>query len=460
MLFHEDTSPQTSPVLSARVRELLETEQGLFRRTHPKSLSLFQAAGAHLWGGVPMNWMHRWPGGFPVFAAEGHGSQVRDVDGHTYVDFCLGDTGAMTGHAPDPVRAVVTERFQKGATFMLPTEDALLVAEELSRRFGLALWQFALSATDANRFALRLARQVTGRPKVLVFQWCYHGTVDETFAVREGDRVVARPGNIGAPVQLESTTKVVEMNDMEAVAAALAPGDVAAVLMEPVMTNVGIVHPDPGFHEALRAETRRTGTLLIIDETHTISAGTGGYTKTAGLSPDILTVGKPLGSGIPAAAYGLTEEVARALGTIGRDGYADTGGIGGTLAGNALSLAAMRTTLECVLTESAYERMIALAEKFEQDVRGVIEERGLPWHVTRLGCRVEYLFQPTRPRNGSEAIRLWNADLDAFMHLFLLNRGIMMTPFHNMALMSPATTEDDVARHTAVFAEAVARLVA
>ena len=443
-----------------RAEALLARELAAFERSHPRSLALSRRARTSLLAGVPMHWMVRWAGGFPVYAAEAHGARFTDVDGIEYVDLCLGDTGAMTGHSPEPVAGAVAEQSARGITLMLPSEDALWVGEELARRFGLPRWQFALTATDANRFAIRLARLVTGRPKVLVFNWCYHGTVDETFATLDGDRVVAREGNLGPPVPLDETTRVVEWNDVDALERELAHGDVACVLTEPALTNVGIVLPDDGFHDALRAATRRHGALLIVDETHTLCAGPGGYTAAHGLEPDLLTVGKAIGSGIPAAAYGFSDEVAaRVEAAIGVDD-SDVGGVGGTLAGNVLSLAAMRATLTHVLDESAYAHMIAMAERFEDGVAAVIGEHQLPWHVTRLGCRAEYLFRAGRPRNGSEAAAGIDHLLDRLIHLYALNRGVLLTPFHNMALMSPATTAADVDRHTAIFADAVAELTA
>jgi glutamate-1-semialdehyde 2,1-aminomutase len=442
------------------VDALLARELERFEREHPRSRQLARHAHESLLSGVPMPWMIRWPGGFPVFAAEAHGARFVDVDGHEYVDFCLGDTAAMTGHSPGPTVRAVSEQAARGITLMLPSEDAIWVGAELTRRFGLPRWQFALTATDANRFAIRLARALTGRPKILVFNWCYHGSVDETFAALEGGSVVEREGNVGPPVALAETTRVVEWNDAEALERELEHGDVACVLTEPALTNIGIVLPEPGFHDALGEATRATGTLLIIDETHTICTGPGGYTAAYGLDPDLLTIGKPIAGGIPAAAYGFSREVADRLeAMLPADERADVGGIGGTVAANVLSLAATRATLAEVLTDEAFERMVALGERFERGVADVIERHGLPWHVTRLGCRVEYLFRPERPRNGSEAAAGGNALLDRLMHLYALNRGILLTPFHNMALMSPATTETDVDRHTEVFDEAARDLV-
>lgn len=441
-----------------RLSLLLDREQERFEKGHPQSRALASRAREHLAGGVPMPWMVRWPGGFPLFVIQASGARFVDVDGREYVDFCLGDTGAMTGHAPAAAVAAIAAQLERGLTFMLPTADALTVGAELSRRFGLPFWQIASTATDANRFAIRLARQITGRPKILIFNWCYHGTVDETFAILSGGRVVARPGNLGPPVDPAWTTRVVEWNDFEALERELAEGDVACVLAEPAMTNVGIVLPAAGFHAHLRAATRSAGTLLILDETHTLSAGPGGCTLRDGLEPDIVTVGKPLASGLAAAAYGLSAAVAARVAAAVRVDESDTGGIGGTLAGNALVMAAMRATLQEVLTDEAYARMFALAERFEAGVEAAVAEAGLPWIVQRLGARVEYWFRDTPPTNGGEAAASIDPELDRYMHLAALNRGILMTPFHNMALMSPATTAEDVDRHSAVFRESVGAL--
>ena len=435
----------------------MQREREAFARSHPRSRALFDRSRHSLLGGVPMNWMAKWPGGFPVFVEAASGAHFTCVDGHDYVDFCLGDTGAMTGHAPEASVAAIRDQLTRGLTLMLPTEDAPLVGEELARRFGLPTWQFALTATDANRFALRLARHITHRPKVLVYDYCYHGTVDESFATLAPDgAVVDRDGAIGPPVPTSATTRVVEWNDIPALEAALADGEVAAVLAEPAMTNIGIVHPDPGYHATLREMTRRTGTLLVLDETHTICAGPGGCTAAWELEPDMLVIGKPIAGGLPSAAYGMTAEVA---GRIRIDlETSDVGGIGGTLAGNALSLAATRATLSAVLTSEAFDHMIPLAERWTNGVETAIRGSGLPWHVTRLGARAEYLFGPQRPRNGREAAAMDDFGLQQLTHLYALNRGILLTPFHNMALMSPATTETDVDRHTAVFAEMAAEL--
>jgi glutamate-1-semialdehyde 2,1-aminomutase len=443
-----------------RLAARMADEVAQFEAAHPRSKTIFERASRSLLGGVPMSWMAKWAGPYPVFVEEATGAHFRCVDGHDYVDFCLGDTGAMTGHSPEEAVAGIAAQLVRGITTMLPAEVAIEVGEELQRRFGLAYWQFTLTATDANRFALRLCRQVTGRPYVLVFDHCYHGSVDESFATLRGGIVGPSAGNIGPGVDPSLTTKVVQWNDVAALEAALAPGDVAAVLAEPVMTNVGIVHPEPGYHDALRRITRETGTLLIIDETHTICAGPGGYTRAEGLDPDLLTIGKAIGSGIPAGTYGFSAAVAERIRAANDDlEVIDVGGVGGTLAGNALSLAAIRATLAHVLTEAAFARMIPLGERWASGVQATIDELGVPWHVSRLGCRAEYLFRTELPRNGAEAAQGMDFELQQYMHLHALNRGILLTPFHNMALMSPATTKSDVDRHTAAFREAVRSLV-
>ena len=444
----------------SRLKSLMEREQKRFVDERPKSKALYERGKKSLLSGVPMNWMVKWAGAFPPIVREAQGAHFYDLDGHRYVDFCLGDTGAMTGHSPFATAKAIEEQVKRGITLMLPSEDAVFVAEELQKRFGLAYWQFALSATDANRFSIRLARQITGRPKILVFNWCYHGTVDETFITLNPDGTAGpRRGNIGPPVDPSVTTRVVEFNDIPALEQALAHGDVACVLAEPALTNVGIVHPAPGFHQALRELTRKHGTLLVIDETHTICAGSGGYTRAENLDPDFLVFGKPIGGGVPGATYGFTQQVADMIVNNQSLEDCDTGGIGGTLAGNALSLAAMRATLTKVLTKEAFDRMIPMAERWTAGVQKVIHDFGIPWNVTRLGCRAEYLFRATEPKNGTEAHDAMDFELERLMHIYAMNRGILLTPFHNMALMSPATAPDDVDYHSKVFREAVRELL-
>jgi len=445
-----------SGVDRSRLRERLEMELERFVVSNPRSQALYDRGRKSLIGGVPMPWMMRWAGGFPVFARLAIGARIIDVDDHTYVDFCLGDTGAMAGHDPEPVVRAITNQEKTGITTMLPTENAAWVGEELQLRFGLDRWMFTLTATDANRAALRICRQITGRPKVLVYSYSYHGSVDEAFAVAGPDgSTVSRAGNVGPPVDPAQTTVAIEFNDLDALEKALAAGEIACVLAEPAMTNMGIVLPDDGYHRALRELTKKHGTLLIMDETHTFSAGPGGCTRAWDLKPDLFTIGKAIGSGIPAGALGMTEEVADRMFDQTEADYEDTGGVGGTLAGNALSMAAIRATLSEVLTDEAFEYTIPLATRFSDGIRSVVAEHGLPWNVTQLGARAEYRFEDEPARNGTEAHQASDPELERFLHLHALNRGVMITPFHNMALMSPATTEHDVDRHTEVFGEAV-----
>jgi len=408
-----------------------------------------------------MTWMRMWPGGYPLYHAAASGARLIDIDGNEFIDFCLGDTGAMAGHSPVAVQEAISRRYGQsgGATTMLPTLDAAWVGAELTRRFGVTHWSFTLTATDANRWAIRVARQLTGRPKIAVFSYCYHGSVDESFIVATPEGPLPRPGDVGPPVDPRETTRVAEFNDLDGLERELAQGDVAVLLMEPALTNIGIVLPEPGYLAAVRELTRRYGTLLINDETHTFSAGPGGCTAAWGLEPDIVTIGKAIAGGVPAGAYGLSGELAqRILGDPAAD-LEDTGGVGGTLAGNALSAAAMRATLGEVLTDEAFAGMTEVAARYAAGVQGVLDTRRLPWSITQLGARAEYRFCPVAPRTGGESAQAADPQLDEYLHLYTINRGILMTPFHNMALMCPATTEADADAHTAVFAAAADELV-
>jgi glutamate-1-semialdehyde 2,1-aminomutase len=443
-----------------RLRTLTDRERVRFAERHPRSAAAYANAG-HLFGRVPMTWMNKTAAGFPVYADRARGARITDVDGHEYVDFCLGDTAAMAGHSPAPVVAAVTRRLGElgGASVMLPTEDAAAVGEELARRFGLPLWSFALTATDANRWAIRLLRAVTGRPRILVNSYCYHGSVDESLIVVGPDgRPRSREGNVGAPTDVTSTSRVAEFNDLAGLERELAYGDVAAVLMEPALTNIGIVLPEPGYLDGVRELTRRYGTYLINDETHTFSAGPGGATAAWALSPDVVTIGKAIGGGVPVGAYGLSAELAGRLGGRTDLDLVDMGGVGGTLAGNPVSMAATRATLEEVLTEAAFAGMTEVAAGFEDGVRAIIERHALPWSVSRLGARVEYRFADPAPRTGTESAACADAELEDFLHVYLLNRGVLLTPFHNMALMCPETTPADVARHHEIFDAALTEL--
>jgi glutamate-1-semialdehyde 2,1-aminomutase len=442
------------------LKTLRAKEEQRFLDTHKKSAAAFEDSKKVMHEGVPMSWMAKWPGAHPVFVQEAKGARFTDLDGQSYVDFCLGDTGSMTGHSPDATVAAIREQVGKGITAMLPTEDAAIVSGLLKERFGLPKWQFTVSATDANRHVIRYSRMITGRSKIVVIDRCYHGSVDETFAtLDDAGFTVKREGNIGAPVDLDVTTRVVEFNDLAAMENALAQGDVAAILMEPAMTNIGIVLPLDGYLQGVQDLAKKYGTYLIIDETHTISVGPGGMTKDLGLKPDFLTIGKALAAGIPTGTFGMTQEIADAIKKMVELEIIDLGGIGGTLAGNALSLAAMKATLTEVLTEAHFAKMIALGNRWCDGIDAAIREFDLDWHCNRLGARGEYIFKGKAPITGKQAAESGDFELEQYIHLRLLNDGYLITPFHNMALMCPETTEADVDGHTAAFRAMCAELV-
>ena len=444
-----------------KLAALFASEMDTFRAARPRSAEEFARATKHMPDGVPMLWMAKWPGPWPVYVREASGAHFTCVDGIDHVDLCLGDTGAMCGHAPAASVRAISEQLAKGSTFMLPTEDSAAVAELLSERFRVPVWQFSLSATDANRSLIRYARQVTGRPRILVHDHSYHGTVDEAYATLDDNgEVVSRRGNIGAPVPLSVTTSVVQINDLVALEQILSQRDIAAMLIEPALTNIGIVLPDDGYHAAVRELCTRYGTLLIIDETHTFSAGPGGMIGTADLHPDAVVLGKSIGGGIPAGAYGMTREFARDVRNSLSMEDIDVGGVGGTLAGNAVSLAGIRATLSQVLTPAAFPGMIERCAQWTAGVQSTIDEFGIGWQVTQLGARAEYSFLATAPHDGREAAEADDFELQQYLHLHALNRGILMTPFHNMALMCPETSSADVERHTVAFREAAASLYA
>ncbi len=443
-----------------RIARLVEREQHEYVRRHPRSRTLFAAGEPHYLSGVPMHWMRRWAGGFPLCAAHARGARLWCADGLEYVDFCLGDTGAMAGHASPAVTAALHAQLQRGATLMLPTEDAQWVGAELVRRFGLPYWGFTTSATDANRAAVRIARLITGRDVVLVFNGCYHGSVEEAHVGLAADgRTVMRSGVHPNAVDHSRVSRVVEFNDAAALERALAGRDVALVLAEPCMTNYGMIEAQPGFLQTLRELTRRAGTLLLYDETHTWSAGPGGYTAREQLDPDIFTIGKAIGGGVPVGLYGLTQAVAERIWEHApresvRPGVRQSShlGFGGTLAGSALQVAAVRAVLADVLTGENFARMIGLADRLARSARSTVAGYRLPWFVAQSGARVETLFAPEAPRNASELARSRDGALETLLHLYMLNRGVLITPFHSMLLMCPATTAADVERYLSAFA--------
>jgi glutamate-1-semialdehyde 2,1-aminomutase len=442
-----------------RLEQLFAKELELFVEKHPESKKLHDKAAGPMINGVPMSWMKKWPGPYPVYVASAKGAHFGDVDGNDYVDFCLGDTGAMVGHSPDASVRAIKNQLDKGITFMLPTTDAAIAAQTLADRFGLEKWQFTLTATDANRHIIRYARHITGRKKIMIHDYCYHGTVDETFAnLDESGNTVSRVNNIGAPVDLSETTWVVPFNDLSAAEKAFASGEIAAALIEPAMTNIGIVLPEPGYLEGLRELATKYDVILIHDETHTLSEGVGGMTRRRNLQPDAVVLGKTIGAGIPAGTFGMTAALAERISSSLNLEHIDVGGVGGTLAGNALSMAAIRATLTEVLTEAAFEKMEQLCTIWTNDVQEIINEFYIPWQVSQLGCRAEYSFRATAPKTGKEAADADDFELQQYLHLHAINRGVLMTPFHNMALISPATTLEDVKRHTDHFRDAAQAL--
>lgn len=436
----------------------------------PKSRQLHERAKKSLLGGVPMSWMRIWVGPFPIFVKEAKGSRLTDVDGHHYLDLCLGDTGALFGHSPEPViKAVEDQLRNRGITTMLPTEDSIWVAEELTRRFGLPYWQVLMTASDVNRMLIKVAREFTGRRLVLTVNGTYHGSVDETLCfLGPDDTLMYLPLQMGPMYEDPSTvTRIVEFNDVDALEKALAPQDVAMMITEPAMTNVGIIQPEPGYHEALRDLTRRYGALLLIDETHTICAGPAGLTGILGLEPDMLTLGKPIGGGVPGAVAGVSKEIGDMLNA--RPPWANFFGFGGTLSGNPMAVAAIRATLENLMTERVYDHTISLAEWLQKSMVESIQAVDLPWYVGRIGCRVEFRFTPDPPRNGGEALLTMDSEditesltgpVEALAHLYFTNRGIILTPVHEMALVSTDSSRADVEHYAKVFDEFVRELAA
>jgi glutamate-1-semialdehyde 2,1-aminomutase len=423
---------------------MLEREEKLYVQRNPKSQALSAEASRHWLRGVPMHWMVDWGLPFPLFIEQAQGVSLQDADGHSYVDFCLGDTGALLGHSPRAVAECLAREGARGLTTLLPSPDAVEVGKLLEQRFGLPFWQVTATASDANRALLRWARAITGRNKILVFNHCYHGCVDDTFVTADGGKVKIADGLVGEPRDLTAFTKVVEFNDVPALEAALRQGDVACVLAEPVMTNVGMVLPDEGYLEKLRALTKATGTLLIFDETHTLTSSPGGYARSVEITPDGLVFGKSIAGGIPAALYGFSRDVAERILAHLKGRGAGRSGIGTTLSGSRIQLALIKTVLEEFMTDKVFEAAITLAQRLERGIADVIIKYSLPWHVTRVGARVEFMCVPKPPNNGFEASQVIHKPIDEAVHRYLLNRGVVITPFHNMMLVCPSTTEAHV----------------
>lgn len=440
------------------VSRLAAREREAFIAANPRSRSAFKRSLQHWHDGVPFHWMRDWPSPFPLVAAHAQGAVLTSLDGHQLDDFCLGDTASMFGHSPAPLASAIAGQATCGLSYMLPTENGERVAERLAAIFGLPFWQVTTSASEANRAIIRWARAITGRKRILIFNGCYHGAVDDVFVDLRDGRAAMRPSLIGQVYDLLPLTEVVEFNDRAALATALESGDIACVLAEPVMTNIGMVLPEPGFLDYVREATRATGTLLVWDETHTISSGFGGHAVTHKVMADMTVIGKSIGGGIACAVYGFSHEIAQAMAQVNAGRPPGHSGIGTTLSANALSLAAMRAMLEHVITADAYAHMLSMAARLVEGLDAAIDRHGLDWHVANVGARVEFVCTRVPPRNGSEARAAMKPALEAAIHLYLVNRGVLLAPFHNMCLLSPSTMPAQVDRLCEVLDGCIAEL--
>ena len=432
-------------------KNMLAIERQRYLQLHPKSVELGKQAAQYFLYGVPMHWMNDWGTPAPLFVRQAHGAHFICADQIEYVDFCLGDTGAMFGHSPEPVSLALEQQARRGYTTMLPDMITPQVGAALADQFGLPIWQITTTATDANRFVLRWARAVTGRKKLLVFDGCYHGTVDDTLVDVEDGRTISRTSLLGQTIDLGIHTVAVDFNDLVAVERELASGNFACLLTEPALTNCGMVPAQPGFISSLRELTRRYGTLLALDETHTISSGRGGWARNNGISPDFIVVGKPIAGGLPAAAYGFSDELAARMQAVKDAAPAGHSGIGTTLSGNMMSMTAILATLTEVATPAAYTHMLELADELEDGLNATLQHHALRWCITRIGARLELQFCSTPPLNAREARISQTDELEQAIHLFLLNRGVLLTPFHNMMLVCPATSRTDIRKLLDVF---------
>ena len=430
-----------------QLHQLRAREDKIFFERTKKSKEAFDNAQEMLLNGTPTPWMGDWGTQHPIFVSTASGNKLTDIDGNVYTDYCLGDTGAMFGHSPEATAEIVAKQVRQGITFMMPTLDSLEIGKELGKRFGLPLWQVGMTATEANRYVIRYCRALTGRPKVLSVNESYHGSLDETLPHigPDGKLELRSEYDMNPAIPKDLLSRVVEFNDVEALERELSYKDCACVIIEPVMTNCGMVLPEPGYHEKLRELCTKYGTYLIIDETHTFSNGYGGYTKEYGLQPDFLTLGKSIAGGIPVSVYGFTKEIGDKINeTFGRKGVSDPMGISGTLSGNAFAIAAMRETLTKVATPEAFEKMFASQNRFSDGLEAVLAKHDIPWSLTRSGARCELQFMPTLPKSGSEAKDHFDWQLMYYTHVYLANRGILITPFHNMMLFPPVATDEDI----------------
>ncbi len=430
-------------ITAAAITKMHEAETARFMAANPKSAALAQQS-CGWFQGVPFHWMEDWPSPFPIAAASANGAKLTSIDGVVYDDFCLGDTASMFGHSPPELSAALAHQVGQGLSYMLPTPKGAELSVMLATMFGLPQWQVTTTASEANRAVIRWCRGITGRKKILIFNGCYHGAVDDVFADLRGGMAVNRPSLIGQVHDILPTTTVIEFNDVVALEAALRKGDIACVLAEPLMTNVGMVRDDPNFLVTMRRLCSETGTLLVLDETHTISSGYGGHSGTYGPMPDIMVIGKSIGGGIPCAVYGFSHEVASRMASLNAARPPGHSGIGTTLSANALSITAMHAMLGQVITKYAYTHMLNMASRLVDGLEALIVQHNVDWHVVNAGARVEFLCVPKPPRNGGEARAMMRPELDAAIHLYLANRGILLAPFHNMMLLSPVTPSSQV----------------
>lgn len=424
---------------------LIAREQQRYLDAHPKAVAEAVRLKQHWLFGAPFHWMNDWAAPAAIIAEDGEGAVLTDIDDNTYDDFCLGDTPGMFGHGRQEIARAIAEQARRGTTFMLPTVEAVEVGALLAARFGLPFWQTTLSASDANRAVIRWARAVTGRPVIVVFDGCYHGMVEDCFVELRHRRTRPDAGLIGQVFDMTKTTRAVPFNDLGALEAALAQGDVAAVLAEPAMTNCGMILPEEGFWTRAQALIKKASALLVLDETHTLSSGPGGAAGAWGLAPDALVIGKAIAGGFPAAVWGVSAELGARIADLPRS--PGRSGIGTTLAGNAMGVAAIGATLREVATPAAYAAMLRGADELVAKLRGVIARHALGWCVVHVGARAEIVFAPAPPKDAA-AMRpvLAQAELNHALHLYLINRGVLIAPFHMMMLVCPSTTTQQIDR--------------
>jgi glutamate-1-semialdehyde 2,1-aminomutase len=438
----------------AKVRRLQEEESVRFVADRPRSMANTEQARGFMPRGVPMSWMDDLYEHPPVWVSSGEGSSFTDVDGHTYVDMYAADMSAFCGHAAPPVVEAVARRMAEGNQFLLAGEDAILLAQHLAGRYGMPKWQFTLSATQANTEVIRLARQATGREVILMFDGKYHGHGEATLVTLEHAEVV--PEYDGMPGSITGQARVVGFNDIDSLERALSPRDVALVLAEPAMTNAGFIQPMEGFHEQMRRLTREAGTLLALDETHTLVCSYAGLARKWNLEPDFLTLGKSIAAGVPLGAYGMTEAMASII-TPPEHHNVVSGAVvgevatGGTLFANTLSLAAGLAALTQVLTEEAFERTATLGATMAQGLRTSIERSGLPWSVTQEGAHAFYFFAKDPPLDGASSRDSDDPDLRALIRVYMANRGVWESGWWLGPTVSVAHTDGDVRRYLAVF---------